>query len=44
MVFPNGEKYVGQWENDKYHGRGILTLPDGSVYEGQFEEGQFIEP
>ena len=30
--------YTGSWLNDKAHGHGTLILPNGSIYEGQFEE------
>ena len=37
-TFPDGEKYVGEWENNKKHGQGTYTFPDGSKYEGEFRE------
>lgn len=30
---------LGEWFADKLHGKGILTWPDGSKYEGFFVEG-----
>ncbi|MEK9744254.1 MAG: hypothetical protein VW493_10195 [Gammaproteobacteria bacterium] len=28
-TFANGEKYVGEWRDSKYHGQGAATFPDG---------------
>lgn len=32
--------YTGRWERDLMHGKGTLTLPDKSKYEGSFLGGQ----
>ena len=32
----DGAKYVGDWEEDKQHGIGNETWPDGAVYEGKY--------
>lgn len=32
----NGSRYVGDFENDKFSGRGTFTWPDNSSYEGEF--------
>ena len=37
----NGDKYVGEYKDDKYHGKGTFTFPDGSRYEGPWVEGEF---
>jgi hypothetical protein len=34
----NGEKYVGEWRNDKLNGKGTYTWPDGAKYVGQFRD------
>jgi len=31
---PNGGIYVGEFKNDKKHGTGVLTYPDGRKYDG----------
>jgi hypothetical protein len=31
--------YVGEWSNDKWHGRGIRTKVNGRRYEGEFKDG-----
>ncbi len=33
----NGIKYVGEYQNGKIHGHGILTYPNGEKYEGEFK-------
>lgn len=33
--------YVGSWSNGVFHGCGVLTLADGSVFEGEFVNGEF---
>jgi hypothetical protein len=32
------KSYVGQWLNNKMHGEGHLTWPDGKQYIGHFDE------
>ena len=38
FTYPNGEKYVGDWKNGKYHGHGTFTYPDGNMYVGEFKD------
>ncbi len=38
----NGDIYTGFIKNNKYHGKGILYFSDGGIYDGNFEEGKFI--
>jgi len=35
-----GSKYVGQFQNDQFHGEGDQTWSDGSKYKGQWKTGQ----
>ena len=35
---PNGEKYAGEWRDDKYHGQGTYTIPSGQKYVGEFRD------
>jgi hypothetical protein len=42
MVFPDGRRYVGAWENDVPHGQGKMIYPDGRELIGEFENGKFI--
>ena len=36
----DGALYVGQWKEDKQHGKGREVWPDGAQYEGDYEEGK----
>ena len=31
---------IKKWENDKQHGQGVETWPDGAIYEGEYFEGK----
>lgn len=35
-VWPNGDKYVGEWQHGKRHGKGMLVWPDGDRYVGEW--------
>ncbi|XP_021354202.1 MORN repeat-containing protein 1-like isoform X3 [Mizuhopecten yessoensis] len=37
----NGDKYAGQWVNDRRDGEGELTCTDGTVYSGHFIDNLF---
>ena len=39
-IYPNGEKYVGDWKNGKYHGHGTYTWSDGRKYFGEWKDGK----
>eukprot|EP01102_Stenamoeba_stenopodia_P018955 TRINITY_DN7033_c0_g1_i3.p1 TRINITY_DN7033_c0_g1~~TRINITY_DN7033_c0_g1_i3.p1 ORF type:complete len:546 (+),score=95.37 TRINITY_DN7033_c0_g1_i3:702-2339(+) len=34
--FSNGDVYVGEFEGDRMHGRGMLLWASGDIYEGEF--------
>ncbi len=38
-TFGDGGKYVGEWKNGEFHGKGTLTFPDGRKYVGKFDGG-----
>jgi len=42
LVCPTGgfKRYVGQWDDGKMNGKGIIYYRDGSKYEGQFKDDQ----
>ena len=40
MTYPDGQKYVGRWEDDKRNGQGTVTYPYGREYEGEFKSGE----
>ena len=35
-----GTKYVGEYKDEKYHGQGTFTFPDGAKYVGEWREGK----
>jgi hypothetical protein len=37
MKLKDGIIYDGEWLNGKMHGIGVLTLANGSKYDGSFE-------
>ena len=41
MTNSDGSKYDGEFKEDKRHGTGTLTDPDGSIiYNGEWEKGK----
>ena len=36
----DGDKYVGEWKNNKFHGQGTYTYADGDKYIGEFKDGK----
>lgn len=36
----DGERYVGEWQDDKFHGQGVYTFPSGERYVGEFRDGR----
>ena len=34
----NGDKYEGEWKDDKMHGHGTYTFHDGDKYEGEWKD------
>ena len=36
----NGEKYVGEWRDDKRHGQGTNTFASGEKYVGEWKDGE----
>ena len=39
VTYPDGEKYIGEWKDGLWHGRGTVTRTDGEKYAGEFKEG-----
>ena len=39
LTFASGDKYVGEFKDDKYHGQGTYTYPNGDKYFGEYKEG-----
>jgi hypothetical protein len=36
----SSEKYIGEYRNDRKHGKGIQTYEDGTIYEGDWANGK----
>ena len=43
-TYANGDKYVGEYKDDKRHGQGTFTFADGTVEKGIWENGELVEP
>jgi len=39
-IYSEGSKYAGEWKDNKMHGHGTLTWPNGVKYVGTFEAGR----
>jgi len=43
--YTNGDKYVGEWKDDKQHGQGTYTFGPGEfygdVYVGEYKDGMY---
>jgi len=35
-------KYVGEFKNNKIHGKGTLTSAEGKKMAGNFKDGEFL--
>jgi hypothetical protein len=40
-TFPSGEKYVGEFKDDKANGQGTYTYASGTIKEGIFKDDVF---
>ena len=36
-IYENGIRYIGEKYEDKFHGFGRLTFPNGEIYIGEFK-------
>jgi len=43
LEYPDGAKYIGDFEDDKFHGFGKLIYTDGCEDVGEWENGKFKE-
>jgi hypothetical protein len=43
MIYSTGHKYVGEFEEGKRHGQGIIYMPGGRTFEGQFRQNAPIK-
>ena len=39
-IFADGDKYVGEWSDDKLNGQGTYTFADGDKYVGEYKDGK----
>lgn len=39
--FDGGDKYVGEFKDDDFHGLGTYIFPDGDVFRGYFQNGKW---
>ncbi len=39
-IWDNGDKYVGEWKNNKKHGQGAYTFANGEKYVGEYKDGK----
>tara|TARA_B110000438_G_C15738202_1_gene617232 strand:+ start:194 stop:520 length:327 start_codon:yes stop_codon:yes gene_type:complete len=42
-ISANGNKYVGEWKDDKKHGKETFTFTNGDVERGIWENGELVE-
>ena len=35
-----GDKYVGEWKDDKFHGQGTYTYANGDKYVGEYQDNK----
>ena len=40
LIDSSGNKYIGEWKNDLFHGKGILISINGDFYQGNFISGR----
>ncbi len=40
MIWPNGQKYIGEWLNQQQHGQGTCFYEDGIKYVGEWQYGE----
>ena len=42
MYWVDGTIYKGEWQFGAQHGKGQLTLPNGLIKEGNFDNNQYV--
>ena len=39
-TYSNGNKYIGEWKDDKQHGQGTFISANGDKYVGEWKDGK----
>ena len=39
VIYPNGNKYIGEMKDGRYDGKGKFNWNDGDMYEGEYKDG-----
>ena len=42
LTLASGDKYVGEWKDDKRHGQGTYTYSDGTKDSGYYMNDEFV--
>ena len=40
IIYSNGDKYIGHWQDGKSNGPGTMIYPNGDKYEGEWKNGK----
>ena len=43
FTFADGTEYVGEFENDVFHGQGTMTDADGARFVGLYQSGKAFQ-
>ena len=41
LAFKNGERYEGEFQNNKFNGQGKYTFSNGAKYDGEWKNGEY---
>jgi hypothetical protein len=42
ITWENGDKYTGEWENNKRNGYGTFTSFDGKIKKGIWKDNKYV--
>ena len=43
LTWEDGDQYVGQWKNGRYHGLGLIGFSgEETIFEGHYKDGRFV--